>query len=73
MANETKTVTVAEGVLVYTGAGAHPFRAGETVPLPATHADELVAQNMVAHVTPPPMAQPERQAPFVPQPKPAGA
>jgi hypothetical protein len=78
MANDTKTITVAEGVLVYTGRGAHPFRGGESVPLPADHADELVAQSMAAHAAPEPkpaeiVADRVAASRIAPEPKPSGA
>jgi hypothetical protein len=49
MAEETKTVTVAPGAKVYTGAGLHPHVEGDTVTLPAEHADDVVKAGHAEH------------------------
>jgi len=64
MADETTTVTVAPGSLIYTGAGLHPFREGDTVELPAEHAADLAAHV----VQPKTAAESEKEKPAAEQP-----
>ncbi|MBW4089902.1 MAG: hypothetical protein HIU82_02165 [Proteobacteria bacterium] len=47
MAIPTTRVEVQPGRIVYRGPGAHPFRAGDVVELPADHATTLAASGHV--------------------------
>jgi hypothetical protein len=58
MADDVKTVTPASGTTLYTGASLQPFRPGEVASMPADHADDLVGQGVVEHVSRPAAAPP---------------